>query len=81
MHDRLFTRETGRAPTWLTGMMLTALLAGCTSENVYDFLQDQGRQDCELQPIAQQKSCMEQYEMTYREYQRVRDQEGLTEKR
>lgn len=56
-------------------------LHACTQQSVYQLLQEHERQDCELQPIALQKSCREQYEMDYAEYERLRNQEGLTEKR
>lgn len=59
---------------------LTAL-SGCSARSLYQFTQEQGRQECELQPIALQESCRAQYEMSYREYERLRNQEGRTEKR
>ena len=60
---------------------LPMTLSSCSSRNVYEYLQEQGRQECERQPIPQQESCRERYEMDYREYERLRTQEGRTEKR
>jgi len=62
-------------------LLVVCMLQNCSSKSVYQFAQEQGRQDCELQPIALQESCREQYEMSYAEYERLRNQEGLTEKR
>ena len=62
-------------------LFVVCMLQNCSSKSVYQFAQEQGRQDCELQPIALQESCREQYEMSYAEYERLRNQEGLTEKR
>lgn len=63
--------------------LTVALLAlhGCSAQHAYRMLQEQGRQNCELQPIPLQESCREKYGMEYEEYERLRDQEGLTEKR
>lgn len=63
--------------------LTVALLAlhGCSAERAYRMLQEQGRRDCEVQPIPMQESCREQYEMNYEEYERLRGQEGLTENR
>ncbi len=56
-------------------------LQSCSSRNLYQIAQDQGRQNCELQPIALQASCRAQYEMSYAEYERLRNQDGRTENR
>lgn len=60
--------------------VLTVLQA-CSARDVYEIAREHQRQDCELQPIALQASCRAQYEMSYAEYERLRAQEGLTEKR
>jgi hypothetical protein len=58
------------------------VLTSCSAANVYEIGRQQGLQDCELQPLALQESCREQYEMSYAEYQRLLiNQEGRTEKR
>ncbi|MCI5106430.1 MAG: hypothetical protein MRY76_06940 [Pseudomonadales bacterium] len=58
------------------------MLAACSAGNVYEISRQHGLQECELQPLALQESCRQQYEMSYVEYQRLLiDQEGRTEKR
>lgn len=63
----------------LTGAAL--VLQACSARDVFDIAQEHQRQDCEWQPIALQESCRAQYEMSYAEYERLRNQDGRTEKR
>lgn len=64
-------------------LMITGMfsLQACSARNLFEIAQEHQRQDCELQPIALQESCRAQYEMSYAEYERLRNQEGRTEKR
>jgi hypothetical protein len=73
----------------LTALAMMAILAGCESRQVYQAIQENRWRACEEQPIPQQAACRSQYEMSYREYEGLRQayqagvqaQEGRTENR
>ena len=53
----------------LTPLLLTA----CTSEALYNSIQQNQLQRCETIPIAQQAACKQQFQTSYEEYRRERD--------
>ncbi|GAB5498559.1 MAG: hypothetical protein PsegKO_08700 [Pseudohongiellaceae bacterium] len=58
-------------------MLLTALaLCGCSQQQVYNLLQENQRQRCELQPIPLQPVCAGHYRTPFNEYQRLRESLG-----
>lgn len=60
-----------------SSVLLAALaLCGCSQQQVYNLLQENQRQRCELQPIPQQQVCTDHYRTPFDEYQRVREPLG-----
>ncbi len=68
----MFLRKRILASAVLFGLALAA----CSNEQAYRAMQENRLQHCETQPIPMQASCREQYQLSYEEYQRLRNAEA-----
>lgn len=72
-------RKAGEIP-WMHSRLLIAcavILGGCTTESMYNTVQEVQLQRCEEQPIPMQEACKAQYELSYDDY--ARERAGLTQ--
>lgn len=71
------TRPPSGAPRRRLGHAVAVALAlgltGCSSEAMYNAIQENRLQACEALPIAQQEGCKAQYQSDYESYRRDRD--------
>ena len=54
--------------------LLASALSGCSTRAIYNSIQLDGRQQCEQQPIATQQACRAQYEISFDDYEREREE-------
>ena len=63
--------------TCLLLLSLSLPFAACTNEQVYNAIQQNRRQDCEMQPQPLQEDCYARFDISYREY--MEELEAATE--
>lgn len=54
-------------------IMVALFLTGCTSKDVYNIIQNNGKRMCENGPPGQYDECMAQYSESYESYKKSRD--------
>lgn len=57
-------------------LVLLLLLSGCSNQQVYDAIQENRRLECAKLPQPQYEKCMQDYDMSYRDYRRERADAG-----
>jgi len=53
-------------------LLLLILLSACSNEQLYSAVQGSQRMECSKLPPGQYQNCLADYDTTYREYQRDR---------
>lgn len=48
------------------------MLGACSSQEAYHAIQENRRAECEKLPDRQREECLEDYQMSYEEYERAR---------
>ena len=48
--------------------------AGCSQQQIYEAIQDNRRQDCELLPPPQDEECLADYQQSYEDYREALDE-------
>ncbi len=54
-------------------IILISLCCGCSNQQVYDSVQNNRKFNCLKAPISEYEECIQQYEMSYAEYEAERE--------
>jgi len=67
-------RKAGEIPRMHPRLLIACavILGGCTTETMYNTVQEVQLQRCEEQPIPMQEACKAQFELSYDDYARER---------
>ncbi len=60
-------------------VLLAGLVCGCSNQQIYETIQKNRQQECQLLPPPQDEECLAAYEESYESYQEALDEAAATQ--